>query len=383
MSNWHKADPNVAHFLTLQAGRNSMVSGPPGVAKSQSHIQLAERTGRELILLLGSTMAPEDVGGIPHVMSAESFFRQLPPYWAERLQRPGVLVLADEFTTVSPSVRAPLQTMYSDRRIGQCHIHPDNWLAAACNPPRWAPNASPLEKAMANRFAHFEWTASFEGFCDGMESAEDKFTSGWIPTLDATPDPDSGLPSWFHVKPKWGFLITGYLRKNASDRSQIPANDEEVSFPTYRSWHFLRDMLAAAESVDAPPNVLASMASAAVGRTAGSNFMRYVATLDLVDPEAVLEGTAKFEYDHNRVDLAAALLVSLVSCVRQRYTTARHEAAIDIFCNNVGKHAKDLVFTQLRALANARPEGTTLSKTALTTITEFGKGLEAVAQKKS
>lgn len=371
---WSKADPNVAHFLTLQAGRNSMVSGPPGCAKSQSHFQLADATKRELILLLGSTMAPEDVGGIPHVLSAEQFFRQLPPYYAHRLEQPGVLVLADEFTTVTPSVRAPLQTMYSDRRIGQCKIHPDNWLAAACNPPKWAPNASPLEKAMANRFVHYEWDPYFDGFCAGMESgAANEFDFGWIPTLPN---------GWDQYKVKWGHLISGYLRKNSNERMLVPEDDEQVAFPTYRSWHTLRDCLAAAESVNAPANIQQQMAHGSVGRTVGSNFLRYVAQLDLIDPEACLAGTAQFQFDRKRIDLAAALLTSLVSCIRQNYSEARLDAAVDIFCNNVGKHAKDLVFTQLKSLVNARPEGTSLSRKTIATISEFGRNLpESVRNK--
>jgi hypothetical protein len=362
---WSKADPNVAHFLTLMAGRNGMVEGPPGVAKSQSHFQLADVTKRELLLLLGSTMAPEDVGGIPHVYNAEQFFRQLPPYWAHRLEQPGVIVLADEFTCTTPSVRAPLQTMYADRRIGQCRIHPDNWLAAACNPPRWAPNASPLEKAMANRFVHYQWKEHFDGFCDGLESGEaNAFTTGWLPTLPA---------DWKRHMQKWGHLISGYLRKNSNERLMVPENDEEVAYPTYRSWHTLRDCLAAADSVGAPSNIHQQMAHGAVGRTVGSNFLRYVAQLDLIDPEACLRGEVTFQFDRKRIDLAAALLTSLVSCIKQNYSEERLDAAVDIFCTNIGKHAKDLVFTQLKPLVQARPEGTQLSRKTIATISEFGK----------
>ena len=361
---WAKADPNVAHLLTVMAGRNGMVVGAPGVGKSQSHIQLAELVGREFLLLLGSTMAPEDVGGIPHVYNAEQFFRQLPPYWAYRLEQPGVLVLADEFTCTTPSVRAPLQTMYADRRIGQCKIHPDNWLAGACNPPKWAPNASPLEKAMANRFVHYDWQYDFDSFCEGMESETNQFGHGWIPTLPS---------DWGRHKVKWGHMITSYLRKNSNERVMVPDNDEEVAYPTLRSWHTLRDILAAASSVEAPSNIQSKMAAGAVGKIVGSNFLRYVAQLDLIDPEACLAGTATFVFDRKRIDLASALLVSLVSCIKQNYTADRLDAAVDIFCNNVGKHCKDLVFTQLKHLVMARPDGTSLSAKSIKIISEFGK----------
>jgi hypothetical protein len=247
-------------------------------------------------------------------------------------------------------------------------------MAAACNPPKWAPNASPLEKAMANRFVHFDWQENFDGFCDGMESGSaNQFSFGFIPTLPE---------GWEGYMTKWGYMISGYLRKNSNERNLIPEDDEQVSFPTYRSWHTLRDCLAAAESVGAPAAIESKMAAGCVGKTVGSNFLRYVKQLDLIDPEACLAGTAKFEFDRKRVDLASALLVSLVCCIKQNYTEERLDAAIDIFCNNVGKHAKDLVFTQLRHLAKARPEGTPLSKKSIEAITEFGRNIPDAVRNK-
>jgi hypothetical protein len=125
--------------------------------------------------------------------------------------------------------------------------------------------------------------------------------------------------------------------------------------------------------VGAPSNIHQQMAHGAVGRTVGSNFLRYVAQLDLIDPEACLAGSVQFQFDRKRIDLAAALLTSLVSCIKQNYSEERLDAAVDIFCTNIGKHAKDLVFTQLKPLVQARPEGTQLSRKTIATISEFGK----------
>jgi len=363
--NWAKADPNAAYFITLQAGRCGKVEGPPGVAKTQYHIQLAKKTGRDLILLLGSTMAPEDVGGIPHIALNEQFFRQLPPWWANRLQDPNCLVFVDEFTTVTPSVRAPMLTMFSDRRVGQCHIHPDNWMAAACNPPQWAPNASPLEKAMANRFSHYTWKENFDGFVQGLESGQaNDFGMGDIPVLPE---------HWKGGMQKWGYTIAGYLRKNSNDRVSIPESDDDMAYPTYRTWHSLRDCLAAAESVSAPANIIHDIAHATVGRAAAGNFLQYIDAMDLVDPEEVLSGRMEFIFDKRRVDLAAVLMSTVVACIRRDYSEDRMVAAISLFCENIGKHAKDLVFTQLRNLVEARPAAVIcLPKAAMKIMSDFG-----------
>ena len=363
---WSKADANSPGWITAQAGHTPLFEGVPGVGKSSSILAMALLLKREALLLIGSTHAPEDFSGIPFVSTCKTYFSQVPAEWAARLSKPGAMLFIDELTTVPPSVRAAMLSMLTERRLGSLAIHPDTIILSACNPPRYAPNASPLEKSMANRFAHYQWVHDFETWTTGMESEVDCYEQAWFPVVD---------PNWQRFRVKWGHMITGYLRKNSNERVLIPDNDEELSFPTPRTWTYLRNCLAAAESVAAPPNIQSKIAAGCVGKTVGSNFLRYVAQLDLIDPEACLAGTAKFEFDRKRVDLASALLVSLVSCIKQNYTEERLDAAIDIFCNNVGKHAKDLVFTQLRHLVKARPEGKPLSKKSIEAITEFGRNI--------
>lgn len=370
---WANACANVAAWICAMARRNAFLWGPPGVSKSASAYQMAMAQGREFLLLLGSTMAPEDVGGIPHVMTAEQFFRSLPPWWADRLSRPGVVLMADEFTCTAPSVRAPLQTMYSDRRIGQLQIHEDNWLIAAANPVQFAPNASPIEKAMSNRFVHFDFVHNYEAWRKGMESDKDQFGEVFVPTLPT---------DWRRFVPKWGSLIVGYLDKNSTDRIAIPDNDDDMAYPTPRTWHILRDCLAAAEAVGAPGHIEAKLAHGCIGKVVGANFLKYKASLDLVDPEEVLTDPSKFTFDRNRVDLASALMSSIVSAVKLNFTEDRLAVAADVFCNNIGKHAKDLVFTQLRHLLNARPEGTTIPAKTLKIVSDFGKTIPAAVKPK-
>lgn len=375
---WSKACANAAAWITVMAGRNAMLWGKPGVSKTASAIQLARASGRDFLLLIGSSLPPEDVGGLPDIqrntMSIAEFFTNVPPGWAHRLQEPGCMLFSDEFTCTGAQTRAPLQLMYSDRRIGQLHIHPDNWLLAAANPAKYAPNASPLEKAMANRFVHFDFVHNFDNWCDGMESENDAYGESWIPTLPA---------DWGRLKVKWGHLITGYLRKNSNDRELVSDGDDENAYPTPRSWHTLRDILAAADSVEAPGHVQAKLAHGCVGKQVGANFLRYVSQLDLVDVEAVLKGEKEFVFDRTRVDLASALLVSAVSALKQNFSEDRLDAAVDLFCNNVGKHAKDLVFTQLRHLVATRPDGTGLPTKSMAIITEFGKTLPAAVKNKA
>lgn len=372
---WAKAHPMSHLAIAVQVGVPGGAEGAVGIAKSSTIHQWAERWAKEALLLIGSTHAPEDFSGIPYVSECKRFFNQVPPYWAERLARPGALLFIDELTTVPVSVRAAMLSMLTERRLGNLRIHPDTIMIAAWNPPKMAPNASPLEKSMANRFFHCDWEISWADWESGMTTQDRKWGASEVPVVPL---------NWADYLEKWGYLITSYLRKNSADRIRIPENDEERAFPTPRTWDYACRVLAGGEAVGAPSNVQAQLVAGCVGKQVGSTFMQYVAQLDLLDPEECLAGTKQFVFDRKRVDLAAALLVSLVACVKQNYTEDRLCSAVDIFCNNVGKSAKDLVFTQLKNLVNARPEGTPLPRRALDIISAFGKSIpDAVRNKGS
>lgn len=370
---WSKASPNAPMILVGQAGVAAKAEGPPGVAKGAEIFQWSRVLGRDLMYLIGSTHAPEDFSGIPFVSECKQFFTQTPPRWAARLSQPGAILFIDELTTVPPSVRAAMLSMLTERRLGDMEIHPDTIFLSACNPSHMAPNASPLEKSMANRFFHWEWQHDFEAWSTGMMSEDDTFTPRWIPVLPK---------DWVRHKSELGAAIISYCRKNSGEVIAVPKNDEEMAFASPRTWKYLRDALAAAISVDAPANIRTKIANGLVGKTTGSNFVRWMDQRDLADPEEILAGTKEFRHDKKRADLTVTLLASVVTAVKRKYTEDRMDAAVQLFCGNVGKDTADLVFTQLRHLVEARPDGTALSRKSIAAITEFGKRIPDHLRKK-
>jgi len=360
---WNKACPNAAAALVSQTNHPVLIEGVPGVGKSSVMFQWAKAMEREAIYLIGSTHAPEDFRGLPFISDCKSFFSMTPPKWAERLSRPGGLLILDELTTVTPSVRAALLSMLTEWRLGELTIHPDTIMLAACNPASMAPNASPLEKSVVNRFWHWQWQWDFEAWSAGMVSEDDNFQPRWIPQVPA---------NWRRFVPEMGSLIVSYCRKNAGDRVRVPDNDEELAYPTPRTWKYLRDVMAAAKATGAPPNIQRELCEGMVGKTTGRNFLQYVSQLDLVDPEEVLSGRAQFSHDRKRPDLTVALLTSIVTAIHANYSEERMDAAVDLFCSQVGKDTADLVLTQVRHLVQARPEGTQLSKKSMAALKEFG-----------
>jgi len=373
IAQWSRACPNATACLAAQAKVPVLVQGPPGVAKSSVVWQWSQAMNRELMYLIGSTHAPEDMSGLPFLSDCKTFFMQTPPKWAERLSRPGAMLFLDELTTVPPSVRAAMLSMLTERRLGDLVIHPDTLFLAACNPSSMAPNASPLEKSMANRFFHWDWQHDFDAWTSGMLSEDDNFTPSWVPVVPG---------DWSRFKPQFGALIVSYTRKNSNDRIAVPTNDEDMAFATPRSWKFLRDALAAAESVGAPMDIKKNLAIGMVGKQTGRNFMQFLNQFDLVDPEEVLAGTKTFRHDRKRADLTVTLMTSIVTAVKQKYTEDRMDAAVELFCSNLGKDTADLVFCQLRHLVEARPTGSPLSKKSLAAIAEFGTRIPAHLRKK-
>jgi hypothetical protein len=373
IQSWSKACPNATALIAAQSKAPVEVISPPGCAKSSVIWQWATALKRDLMYLIGSTHAPEDFSGIPFLSECKTFFTQTPPRWAERLARPGAMLFLDELTTVPPSVRAAMLSMLTERRLGDLVIHPDTLFLAACNPPQMAPNASPLEKSMANRFFHWDWVHDYEAWATGMLSEDDNFTPSWVPVVPN---------DWKRFKPQFGALIVSYTRKNSNERIAVPQNDEELAFATPRSWKYLRDALAAAESVGAPMDIKKNLAIGMIGKQSGRNFMQFLAQFDLVDPEEVLAGKKEFKHDKKRADLTVTLMTSIVTAIKQQYTESRMDAAIELFCANLGKDTADLVFTQLRHLIESRPTGTALSKKSLAAIAEFGARIPPHLRKK-
>lgn len=372
---WSRSCPNAAAALVAQAGIPVLIEGPPGVAKSSVVTQWSHLMDRDLMYLIGSTHAPEDFGGIPFPNDDRSSFTMTPPRWAERLTRPRAMLLLDELTCVPPSVRAAMLSMLTERRLGDVQIHADTLFFAACNPSSMAPNASPLEKSMANRFWHWEWRNDFEAWSTGMMSEDDNFQPRWVPKVAA---------DWKRFKPMIGANLVSYCRRNSNERIAVPKDDTEMAYPTPRSWKYLRDALAAAESVDTPSDVRRDICIGMVGKTTGRNVMQFLSQLDLVDPEEVLAGRKEFRHDKRRADLTVTLMTSIVTAIKSHYTEERMDAAIALFCTTIGKDAADLTLTQLRHLAEARPKGERLSKQSLAVIKQFGDRIpEPLRQRKA
>jgi MoxR-like ATPase len=101
------------------------------VGKTDLVREIADETGRKLIILILSQMEPGDLIGLPARDEGKTVFLK-PDWWPESDE---TIVLLDEINRAHRSIRNAIMQLLIDRRIHN-HILPSGtWLIAAMNPP--------------------------------------------------------------------------------------------------------------------------------------------------------------------------------------------------------------------------------------------------------
>lgn len=143
--------------VALTANQTVLLIGDPGVGKSaicaKVTDELKELFPAGLHTLLGSTLDPTDIGGLP--MRSEDGKRVMRIPLDEIYQcsvAPGVLFL-DEISAAPGPVQAALLRLILERIAGNVKLHPDTRIVAACNPPEQAPAGFELSAPLMGRMA--------------------------------------------------------------------------------------------------------------------------------------------------------------------------------------------------------------------------------------
>lgn len=141
--------------IALFANQTVLLIGDPGVGKSAICAVAAQEIGygENFHTLLGSTLDPTDIGGLP--MRAEDGQRVLRVPLDEIYQcsvKPGVLFL-DEISAAPGPVQAAMLRLILERVAGNVKLHPETRIVAACNPPEQAPAGFELSAPLMGRMA--------------------------------------------------------------------------------------------------------------------------------------------------------------------------------------------------------------------------------------
>ncbi|MDK2954227.1 MAG: hypothetical protein PWQ27_1610 [Kosmotoga sp.] len=140
----------------MEAGEIPLVWGHFGVGKTDLAREIAEETGRELIILVISQMEPGDLIGLPARDENKTVFLK-PDWWPEN---GNVILMIDEINRAHRSIRNAIMQLLIDRRIHN-HLLPEGcWIMAAANPPDEEYDQVELitDPAFMSRFFHLEIT---------------------------------------------------------------------------------------------------------------------------------------------------------------------------------------------------------------------------------
>ena len=338
---------NEAFFIALQVVP-SIVHGGTGVGKTTVIAQMAKALGRNFHLLIGSTHLPEDFSGYPDADRQAGVIRMLPTSWVESFRDGLGFLLLDEFTCVPPTTMAAELSLITERRVGDVTLPESTIIVAACNPPELAPGGNALPPSMRSRFFHHKWQVDrnelFKGYRNGLRWS--------APPFPVVPESHTELYE------KYGALVEAFLRSAPDCMEKLPDSDECLSFPNPRTWSYVVRVLSAAESVGHQPGsgVFRDLVTGCVGDAAGGEFLRYMATLELVNPAAILDGSEKYKYKAGRPDLAICLLTGLVKELRSESDPERWQRAATAFIE-VGEHEIEVFLSQFKPLWATQSQG--------------------------
>ena len=207
--------------LPLKNIPSVMLWGAPGVGKSQAVRQIAKEIERatfkkavvtDVRLLLFN---PIDLRGIPTANADKTLAVWLKPHIFNMNPSKDIvnILFLDEISAAPQSVQAAAYQITLDRVVGE-HKLPDNCIViAAGNRTTDKSVAYKMPKALANRLMHIQVEGSFESWRKWAVS--------------------SG------VNPK----VIGFLSFRQDYLMRFDAGNEELAFPTPRSWEMVSNLL--------------------------------------------------------------------------------------------------------------------------------------------
>lgn len=227
-----------------------MLSGPPGLGKSQGFHQLGRRLQKKLnrtvhvrdLRLSGRT--PADLYGMPRIdhqknrtvfTIPEILANHCPPDEIE-------IICLDELNTVSPSMQAVALQLTLEHRVGE-HKLPDHCIVmAAGNRMEDQCYSQKLSKALCNRMFHLEVVPDFDSW------------KAWALDHDIHPS------------------VVGFLAWQPNLLMDFQPTQADMAFPTPRSWEAVSTMLKSVEGLSAD---IFPVVAGNVGVAAASEFRGY------------------------------------------------------------------------------------------------------------
>ncbi len=250
----------------LEADIPVFLWGPPGSGKSSAVRRLAADRGYRLTEITPSILDPTDLLGLPYLVGEAT--RYALPDWLADIAGSGEerhLIFLDDLNLAPVAVMNACLRLVLERAAHTTQLPPGVRFAAAGTDPSQVPAARFLSPAMANRFAHVEWTG-----LGGSEWLTAKLQDWPTPAPVAVSDKD------------WRMAIAAFhtVRPQIADAfADGKAAGEGRGYASARSWDALCRVLPYAGR---NPDMERALADAIIGKAASREFIAHVRT-DLTD----------------------------------------------------------------------------------------------------
>jgi hypothetical protein len=287
-----------------KAGIPVLLWGAPGTGKTALIYALGEKENLQVKLLLGSTMDPTDLSGLPALKKTfnpetdKKYYvtENTIPNWADDLIKEGSGILfADELNNSTPSMQSGLLSLLQGRQVGQ-HKLPENvWILAASNEPEDAADGYDLAPPLANRLLHIKWNPPVEDWFDGM-------IANWGET-----NPTSEL---INERAK----IVSFLKNYPNLVQNQPLNDADAgkAWASRRSWDNCAKVLSESPTDPTTRNIIIS---GLVGEEAAIQFIKWEQSLSLPTHEEILSNPDAYDWKTMSVDVVLTILNRTVAFV--------------------------------------------------------------------
>ena len=147
-----------------------MITGNPGIGKSDIVKQVANKLNLQLIDVRLSQMDSSDINGFPTIKDGKTIFvpPDIFPITTDPLPKgkDGWLVFLDELSSASLSTQAAAYKLILDKQVGQYHLHPNVAIVAAGNKSTDKAIVNRMGTAMQSRLVHFNLDVSHKDWID-------------------------------------------------------------------------------------------------------------------------------------------------------------------------------------------------------------------------
>jgi hypothetical protein len=202
----------------IAAGLVPFMQSSPGMGKSAINYEVSNDYSLKMVDMRLSTMAPEDLSGLPNFQNGKATFSPFDVFPVEDTDLPegkqGWLLFLDEFNSASKSVQAAAYKLVLDRMVGQHRLHNNVAIVCAGNLATDRAIVNPLSTAMQSRVIHLVLRLDFKQFQEDVMLARN-----------------------------WDSRIVAYLSYKPTQLHDFRPDHNDHTFCCPRTWEFMNKLI--------------------------------------------------------------------------------------------------------------------------------------------